>query len=35
VQQEDDSIAEFTEALALCKQRDKELAKYGAVAEGS
>ena len=32
---EDKSIREFTVCLALCRQRDKELAKYGAVAEGS
>jgi hypothetical protein len=34
IQTEHDSIAEFTEAKALCKQRDIELAQYGAVAEG-
>ena len=34
IQKEHDSIAEFTEAKALCKQRDVELAQYGAVAEG-
>lgn len=34
IQQEHDSIAEFTEAKALCKQRDIELAQWGAVAEG-
>jgi len=32
---EDASIKEFSECLALCRQRDKELAKLGAVAEGS
>jgi chromosome segregation ATPase len=32
--QEDASIAEFSGVVALCKQRDKELAQYGAVAEG-
>ena len=31
---EDKSIAEFSEVHGLCKQRDKELAQYGAVAEG-
>jgi len=35
VRQEHDSITEFSEARALCVQRDKELAQYGAVAEGS
>lgn len=35
IKAEHDSIAEFTEARALCKQRDIELAEYGAVAEGS
>ncbi len=34
IQTEHDSIAEFTEAKALCKQRDVELAALGAVAEG-
>jgi predicted RNase H-like nuclease (RuvC/YqgF family) len=32
---EDASIKEFTEVLTLCRQRDKALAKLGAVAEGS
>jgi len=32
---EDASIKEFTEVLTLCRQRDKELTKFGAVAEGS
>jgi hypothetical protein len=32
---EDESIKEFTEVLTLCRQRDKELAKLGAKAEGS
>jgi hypothetical protein len=32
---EDASIKEFTEVLTLCRQRDKELKKLGAVAEGS
>ena len=32
---EHESIDEFTEARALCKQRDIELKQYGAVAEGS
>jgi hypothetical protein len=35
IKKEHESIAEFTEARALCKQRDIELAQYGAVAEGS
>lgn len=35
VRQEHDSITEFSQARALCVQRDKELAQYGAVAEGS
>jgi hypothetical protein len=34
-EQEDMSIAEFNEVHALCKQRDKELHQYGAIAEGS
>ncbi len=34
IKAEHDSIAEFTEAKALCKQRDTELAQYGAVAQG-
>ena len=34
IEAEHDSIDEFTEVKALCKQRDKELAQYGAVAEG-
>ena len=32
---EDKSIAEFSEVVALCKQRDKELHLLGAKAEGS
>jgi len=35
IKKEHESIAEFTEAKALCKQRDIELEQYGAVAEGS
>jgi two-component SAPR family response regulator len=35
IDQEDASIKEFSEVIALCKQRDKELAALGAVAEGS
>ncbi len=35
VQQENNSITEFSEVRVLCEQRDKELAQYGAVAEGS
>jgi hypothetical protein len=31
---EDKSIEEFSAARALCNQRDKELAAFGAVAEG-
>jgi hypothetical protein len=31
---EDASIIEFTEVVALCRQRDRALAEYGAVAEG-
>lgn len=34
-QVEDDSITELTETHTLCKVRDKELAQYGAVTEGS
>ena len=33
--EEDKSIREFTEVVTLCRQRDKELNKLGAVAEGS
>jgi hypothetical protein len=35
VKAEDASILEFTEVVMLCKQRDKALAKLGAVAQGS
>ena len=35
IKTEDTSILEFTEVVMLCKQRDKELAKLGAVAQGS
>ena len=35
IKAEDASIKEFTEVLTLCRQRDKELTKLGAVAEGS
>lgn len=35
IKQENDSIEEFTEVLTLCRQRDKELKQWGAVAEGS
>lgn len=35
IQQEHDSVAEFEGVLALCRQRDIELAKWGARAEGS
>ena len=35
IRQENDSIAEFTDVMAQCRIRDTELAKYGAVAEGS
>ncbi len=35
VRQENASISEFSEVKALCRQRDIELAQYGAVAEGS
>jgi hypothetical protein len=35
VDQEDASIKEFSETVALCRERDKKLAKLGAVAEGS
>lgn len=35
IQQEHDSIAEFTDVMAQCRIRDTELAKHGAVAEGS
>lgn len=35
IEAEDASIKEFTEVLTLCRQRDKELTKLGAVAEGS
>ena len=35
IEAEDLSIREFSEAHSLCKVRDKELAKLGAVAEGS
>jgi len=34
IKAEHGSIAEFTEAKALCKQRDIELKQYGALAEG-
>jgi len=34
-QQEDDSVAEFSGVVALCKERDKKLAQLGAKAEGS
>ena len=32
---ENESIREFTDVMAQCRIRDTELAKYGAVAEGS
>ena len=35
IEAEDTSIKEFSEVHSLCKVRDKELAKLGAVAEGS
>jgi hypothetical protein len=35
IAQEDESIKEHSETVALCKQRDKELAALGAVAAGS
>lgn len=35
IEAEDVSIKEFSEVHSLCKVRDKELAKLGAVAEGS
>lgn len=35
INQENKSIEEFSEVAALVKQRDKELAQYGAIAEGS
>ena len=35
IEAEDKSIKEFSEVHSLCKVRDKELAKLGAVAEGS
>jgi len=35
INKEHNSISEFSEMQALCRQRDKELAEYGAIAEGS
>jgi len=35
IEQEDTSIKELTEVLTLCRERDKKLAEYGAIAEGS
>jgi hypothetical protein len=35
IRQEDDAIREHSEVIALCRQRDKELAALGAKAEGS
>ncbi len=35
VRQEDESIKEFSEKLALCRERDIKLAELGAKAEGS
>lgn len=35
IEAEDASIKEFTEVVTLCRQRDKELIKLGAQAEGS
>lgn len=35
IKQENESITEFTDVMAQCRIRDTELAKHGAVAEGS